>query len=764
MFYTLKFNLLMADLVVPRGFEQIVSIGCGAFGTVYSAWETNKKRKVAIKEYKVRQLSSGVLRAMKTELEIIPFISHPNLVQHFEVFNEIPGKILLSMEFLESGSLSNLIDKYHQCRQNIPETFVWDITAQMVLALRYLHSPIKENASNIGRIIHRDLKPDNVFLSSTGAVKIGDFNLSRVIESADAKMTFAGTFSYMAPEILLRKPYNEKADIWSLGCIVCEMCTNRPIFNFSHSTDYAAEFAKFSSHNLRLPQGMYSNDLIGFIHKILVIDHNARPSSSELSQVPQVISAVKRLIERGVYDTSILNDLNCTSRHTPVNRMAHLGDDDFTRRRSRSISISRDSRPGSVHTADMRRSSKQGCHIHVQSPEMSDNNYVKSMAVERTRDYRTCDDGPDKARHQYGGEQLVGGGSVPKEINYSLLENPSVYGDAAIRTQDRTQRTIGEASRTFADGAAISIDTSALPAYLKRMTEEDVSTRSRPMSSHQKMQKNCVTTTLQHSPFSGHGNSNPKHDYQVEAYRTGADSRTRSRSQRSQRSNSRAGYNIHKSEGVNTIPSNHHESQQTSSRSASTKTRMVKRAPTGPSIHGHTNLMKAATIGDLKGVQQWMSQARQYDEDGKTALMYAAISDSLNCVEILLPEECRMTDRVGNTALMHAVLNKRFNCIQPLLRQETGLRDIKGRTALMKAAATGQLSIATLLLGSEGGLATPDGSTALTYAANHNDIDMVNLLFSLEFPISEPKLNEMSSTFTNTMKMHLQQLRASRRK
>lgn len=751
----------MADLVVPRGFEQIVTIGCGAFGTVYSAWETNKKRKVAIKEYKVRQLSSGVLRAMKTELEIIPFINHPNLVQHFEVFNEIPGKILLSMEFLESGSLSNLIDKYHQCRQNIPETFVWDITAQMVLALRYLHSPIKENASNIGRIIHRDLKPDNVFLSSTGAVKIGDFNLSRVIESADAKMTFAGTFSYMAPEILLRKPYNEKVDIWSLGCIVCEMCTNRPIFNFSHSTDYKAEFANFSAHSLQLPQGMYSNDLIGFIHKILVIDHNIRPSSSELAQAPQIISAVKRLIERGVYDTSILNDLNCVSRCTPMNKMAQLGDDEHLRRRSRSTSVSRDSRQGSIHPSDARKASKHHIYADTHSPNMPDNNYVKSMGVGGVRDQGNHGDNIDKVARQYTGGQPVRGGSGPKEINYSLLENPSVYGDAAIRVPDRVQKIARETSRNFADGSNISIDTSALPAYLKRMTEGDVSTKNRPVSSHQKFQQNCATTTFQHSPFSGHGNGNIRHDYQVEAHRTSTDLRTASRSQRS---NSRTSHNIYKSDSTNTISTNNHDLQQYPSRSSSSKNNIVKRTPTGLSIHGYTNLMKAAAIGDLKGVKQWISQARQYDEDGKTALMYAAISDSLSCVEILLSEECRMTDRVGNTALMHAVLNKRFNCIQLLLRQETGLRDIKGRTALMKAAATGQLSIATLLLGSEGGLATPDGSTALTYAANHNDIDMVNLLFSLESSISEPKLNEMSSTFTNTMKMHLQQLRASRRK
>lgn len=744
----------MTDLVVPRGFEQIVTVGCGAFGTVYSAWETSKKRKVAIKEYKVRQLSSGVLRAMKTELEIIPCISHPNLVQHFEVFNEIPGKILLSMEFLESGSLSNLIDKYHQCRQNIPETFVWDITTQMVLALRYLHSPIKENAPNIGRIIHRDLKPDNVFLSSTGAVKIGDFNLSRVIESADAKMTFAGTFSYMAPEILLRKPYNEKVDIWSLGCIVCEMCTNRPIFNFSHSTDYAAEFAKFSAHNIRLPQGLYSNDLIGFIYKLLVVDHNTRPSSSELAQVPQIITAVKRLIERGVYDASILNDLNYTPKHTPGSRTAQPCDDDLTKRGSRSISASRGSRPSSGHPTDMRRPSKQYVHAYTQPSELAETSYVKGGGLHDQGNYS---DNADKSRRYPTAGHT--GGSGPKEINYSLLENPSTYGNAAIRAPDRTQKETLENSRPFADGTTISIDTSALPAYLKRMTDGDISTRSRPSSSKQRMSQNCATTTLQHSGFSGHGTA--RYDYQVEGSRAAIDSRTCSRNPRS---DSRANRNMYKSESAVAITPNRHDSRQPPSRSISSKDHITKRTPTGTSIHGHTSLMKAATIGDLKSVKQWLSQVRQYDEDGKTALMYAAISDNLNCVELLLPEECRMTDRAGNTALMHAVLNKRFNCIQLLLRQETGLRDIKGRTALMKAAATGQLSIATLLLGAEGGLATPDGSTALTYAANHNDIDMVNLLFSLEFAISEPKLNEMSPTFTSSMKMHLQQLRASRRK
>lgn len=158
------------------------------------------------------------------------------------------------------------------------------------------------------------------------------------------------------------------------------MCTNRPIFNFSHSTDYTTEFSKFSAQNLRLPQGMYSNDLIGFIYKILVVDHNARPSSSELAQVPQIVSAVKRLIERGVYDTSILNDLDYTLKHTPGNRTVQSGDDDLSRRGSRSISTSRTSRPSSVHPIDLRKSSKQCGHAHAQPLESLESVHGKGLS------------------------------------------------------------------------------------------------------------------------------------------------------------------------------------------------------------------------------------------------------------------------------------------------------------------------------------------------------------------------------------------------
>jgi serine/threonine protein kinase len=76
------------------------------------------------------------------------------------------------------------------------------------------------------KIVHRDLKPQNVFVDSDMNLKIGDFGISRILDhTAQHCQTSAGTPSYMAPEIVDSQEYNFKADIWSLGCIIWEICS-----------------------------------------------------------------------------------------------------------------------------------------------------------------------------------------------------------------------------------------------------------------------------------------------------------------------------------------------------------------------------------------------------------------------------------------------------------------------------------------------------------------------------------------------------------
>ena len=96
----------------------------------------------------------------------------------------------------------------------------------MLYGLQYVHKY---------KILHRDLKTSNIFLSSNGTVKIGDFGVSKVLEETEANAeTVIGTPYYLSPEICKSEPYGYKSDVWSLGCILYELCTLKHAFNSSN--------------------------------------------------------------------------------------------------------------------------------------------------------------------------------------------------------------------------------------------------------------------------------------------------------------------------------------------------------------------------------------------------------------------------------------------------------------------------------------------------------------------------------------------------
>ena len=87
---------------------------------------------------------------------------------------------------------------------------------QITLALQYIHSE---------KILHRDLKTANIFLTSQDVLKVGDFGISAQLEhTLDMKHTCVGSPYYMSPEVCCDKPYNNKSDVWALGCVLYELC------------------------------------------------------------------------------------------------------------------------------------------------------------------------------------------------------------------------------------------------------------------------------------------------------------------------------------------------------------------------------------------------------------------------------------------------------------------------------------------------------------------------------------------------------------
>ena len=176
------------------------------------------------------------------------------------------------MEFCSGGDLSQVIKR----RQKIGEQFSEDIVLiwcwQLTNGLKYMRTK---------GILHRDLKPANIFLTSSKILKIGDFGVSRWLDpergTAD---TVCGSPSYMAPEVTRGQRYDHRADLWSLGCVLYELCGLEKAF--SGSLAHVME-AVTRGHYKPLPPGQHSQ-VSSLVPKLLSLKPECRPSPQQILQ------------------------------------------------------------------------------------------------------------------------------------------------------------------------------------------------------------------------------------------------------------------------------------------------------------------------------------------------------------------------------------------------------------------------------------------------------------------------------------------------
>lgn len=203
------------------GYEILRELGRGGMGVVYLARQAGVGRLVAVKMLLSGAHAAPVERArFEAEVAAIGRLQHPNLVQVFEV-NEHDGRAYFSMEYLNGGSLDDLISG----RPRPPKP-----AAELVRTLaRAMHAAHQQG------IVHRDLKPANVLLTADNVPKIGDFGLAKRLDVADGPTLtrhVLGTPSYMAPEQARgqSKKVDARTDVYALGTILYELLTGRPPF------------------------------------------------------------------------------------------------------------------------------------------------------------------------------------------------------------------------------------------------------------------------------------------------------------------------------------------------------------------------------------------------------------------------------------------------------------------------------------------------------------------------------------------------------
>lgn len=197
-------------------YEIVDDIGQGKFGVVKLGVHKNTKLRVAIKTIKKENLKTKQDRELvKTEIDIMKLCRHPNIVSLLDHF-ENSEYIFIVMEYIQGGDLTKYVRKYYGGKNNktLPEKRVAEIMKQLASGLEYLH---------YYGIIHRDLKPDNLMMterSVSAEIKIMDFGLSKIMHHDEKVADGFGTLSFVAPEVLIRKPYNTKVDVWSLGVTI----------------------------------------------------------------------------------------------------------------------------------------------------------------------------------------------------------------------------------------------------------------------------------------------------------------------------------------------------------------------------------------------------------------------------------------------------------------------------------------------------------------------------------------------------------------
>lgn len=174
------------------------------------------------------------LASIISEITIIrKNLKHPNIVKYLKTFKK-KDNFYIVMEIIEGMSLSQRIHSLKERSENFVESKIWNIFIQILLALKYLHKD--------KNIVHRDLTPNNVMLSDNDKVTITDFGLAKLKGVEYCKITsIVGNLMYLCPENIKNEASNEKADIWSLGCILYELSTLEAPFSSSNMLSLASK-------------------------------------------------------------------------------------------------------------------------------------------------------------------------------------------------------------------------------------------------------------------------------------------------------------------------------------------------------------------------------------------------------------------------------------------------------------------------------------------------------------------------------------------
>ena len=292
-----------------RQYKILEKLGKGTFGIVYKVINEYESMIYVIKQISLNGLSKKQINQVYSEAKILSLINSKYVVKYRESFVE--GEDLdIVMEYCDNGDLCNFLKKKKKKGLPLEEDLIWQIFIKITLGLTAIHKM---------KILHRDLKTLNIFLNKDMGIKIGDLGVAKELNQASFAKTLIGTPYYLSPEMCQDMPYNQKSDVWALGCILYELCTFRHPFN---ATNQGALIVKILNSNPEPIFNCYSSQLQYLVNQILEKNYEVRPNCWDLLNNPIIVEKAKQY---GLYQ-DILDIFSCNNNiiQNDYNRIVNI--------------------------------------------------------------------------------------------------------------------------------------------------------------------------------------------------------------------------------------------------------------------------------------------------------------------------------------------------------------------------------------------------------------------------------------------------------